>query len=164
MAPTHRLRNAVLSGSLILGAGLGAAGLAGAAGAAGTTSTTSTSPAVSSTTPCPHDAGQAPRAHETPLSGTDLAKATAAAEAAVPGASVVRAESDATGAYEVHLKKSDGTFVTVRLNSSFVETAIETGASGHHGAGTGPRGEGPMGPSGARGASWGHAPLDVSQH
>ena len=59
--------------------------------------------------------------NETLLTGTDLQKATAAATAAVPGATVIRAETNSSGAspYEVHLKKSDGTDVTVELNSSF---------------------------------------------
>ena len=145
MAPTHRLRNVVLSGSLVLGAGLGAVGLAGVAGAAGPTTTTSTASSTT-TTPCPQDANRAdaPRAgHEVPLAGSDLAKATSAAEAAVPGASVVRAETGAAGTYEVHMKKVDGTFVTVKLDSTFTETAVTTGFAGHRGAGPGPRGERP---------------------
>ncbi len=59
--------------------------------------------------------------NETLLTGTDLQKATAAATAAVPGATVIRAETNSASAspYEVHMKKSDGTDVTVELNSSF---------------------------------------------
>jgi hypothetical protein len=58
---------------------------------------------------------------ETLLTGTDLAKATAAAQAAEPGATVVRAETDSSGqaTYEVHMKKADGTYVTVQLNADF---------------------------------------------
>ena len=57
---------------------------------------------------------------ETVLSGDDLAKAQAAAEAAVPGATAERAETDAEGAaYEVHMTKADGSVVTVKLDSSF---------------------------------------------
>jgi hypothetical protein len=59
--------------------------------------------------------------NETLLTGTDLQEATAAAAAAVPGATVIRAETDSSGAspYEVHMKKSDGTYVTVELDSNF---------------------------------------------
>ena len=145
MAPNHRLRNALLSGSLILGAGLGTAGIAAAASGPSTTSTPASSAPTSR--PCPHTGdpdsmGQGPR--ETLLTGSDLVTATAAAQAAVPGATVLRAETDPSGAYEVHMKKSDGTFVTVTLDSSFAETSIETGV------GPGPHGPGPMGPRGNR--------------
>jgi len=57
---------------------------------------------------------------ETILTGDELSKATAAAEAAVPGATAQRAETDAEGAaYEVHMTKSDGSVVTIKLDSSF---------------------------------------------
>jgi len=65
---------------------------------------------------------------ETPLTGDDLAKATAAAQGAVPGATVDRAETDADGAaYEVHMTKSDGTEVTVKLDSNFAVTGTANG-------------------------------------
>jgi hypothetical protein len=55
------------------------------------------------------------------LTGANLEKAVTAAKAAVPGATVIRAETDSSGAstYEVHMKKTDGTDVTVELNSQF---------------------------------------------
>jgi uncharacterized membrane protein YkoI len=60
---------------------------------------------------------------ETLLTGDDLAKAKAAAEAAVPGATSQRAETDAEGAaYEVHMTKSDGSTVTVKLDADFKVT------------------------------------------
>jgi hypothetical protein len=60
---------------------------------------------------------------ETVLTGDDAAKATAAAEAAVPGATPQRAETDAEGAaYEVHMTKADGSIVTVKLDSNFAVT------------------------------------------
>ena len=65
---------------------------------------------------------------ETLLTGSSLTSAEASANAAVPNASVVRAETDAQGAtYEVHMKKSDGTYVTVKENASFVVTATQAG-------------------------------------
>jgi hypothetical protein len=74
--------------------------------------------------------------NETLLTGSDLAKATAAATAAEPGATVIRAETDSSGAspYEVHMKKSDGTYVTVELDSNF---SVVTTVSGF---GAGPAG------------------------
>ena len=76
--------------------------------------------------------------NETLLTGSDLQSATAAATAAVPGATVIRAETDSSGAspYEVHMKKADGTFVTVELDSSFKAITTVSGfgagpAGGH---------------------------------
>jgi uncharacterized membrane protein YkoI len=76
---------------------------------------------------------------ETPLTGTDLDKAKAAALAAVPGATIDRAETDADGAkYEVHLTKADGSKATVKLDDAFAVTGIETGGGkGGHGGGKG---------------------------
>ena len=54
------------------------------------------------------------------VTGDDATKITAAAEAAVPGATAQRVETDAEGAaYEVHMTKADGSIVTVKLDSSF---------------------------------------------
>ena len=78
---------------------------------------------------------------ETPLTGDEAAKVTAAAQAAVPGATVDRVETDADGAaYEAHMTKSDGTKVTVKLDSNFAVTATETdaGRGGGRGHGGGP--------------------------
>ena len=80
---------------------------------------------------------------ETLLTGTDLASATAAAEAAQPGATVVRAETNNNGnPFEVHMKKANGTSVTVLLNSSFVVTGTEADFGHHPG---GPQGTPPPG-------------------
>jgi hypothetical protein len=65
---------------------------------------------------------------ETVLTGDNATKATAAAQAAVPGATIIRVETDAEGAtYEAHMKKSDGSLVTVKLDSSFNVTSTENG-------------------------------------
>jgi hypothetical protein len=91
---------------------------------------------------------------ESLLTGTDLQKATAAATTAVPGATVVRAETDSSGAsaYEVHMKKSDGSYVTVELDSSF--TVVRTIS----GFGAGPAGSpAPNGSAGSSSSSSGSA-------
>ncbi len=75
---------------------------------------------------------------ETELTGDDLAKATAAAQAAVPDGTIVRVETDADGAtYEAHMTKADGTEVTVKMDANFTVTATETGGhgGGHKGGG-----------------------------
>ena len=129
-----RLRRALVTGALVGGASLGAAGIASAATSPTVTSSTATpasgsagmtAPAAGSLRPPPAASAGDPAAmthgpNETLLTGTDLQSATAAATAAVPGATVIRAETNSSGAspYEVHMKKSDGSYVTVELNSS----------------------------------------------
>jgi uncharacterized membrane protein YkoI len=62
------------------------------------------------------------------LTGAAASKARAAALAAVPGATVIRVETDSDGAaYEAHLRKSDGTFVTVKLDKSYHVTGTQSG-------------------------------------
>ena len=68
---------------------------------------------------------------ETLLSGSTASRAKAAALAAVPGAKVIRVETDSAGAaYEAHLQKSDGSYVTVKLDKSFHVTATQPGFGG----------------------------------
>ena len=126
----RRFRRALVTGAVVAGASLGATGVASAATsstashASGSSSTPAPSVGSASTPPVGGSADPATMTHgpnETLLTGTDLQKATATATAAVPGATVIRAETNSSGAspYEVHMKKSDGTDVTVELNSSF---------------------------------------------
>ena len=65
---------------------------------------------------------------ETALTGDTAAKVKAAAEAKVPGGTVLRVEndSDSSSPYEAHVKKADGTEVVVLVNSSFEATSVET--------------------------------------
>lgn len=68
---------------------------------------------------------------EVVLTGQTAVKAKAAAEAAVPGATIIRVETDADGAtYEAHLKKPNGSIVTVKMDASFKVTAIDSGMGG----------------------------------
>jgi hypothetical protein len=82
--------------------------------------------------------------NETLLTGTQQQKADAAATAAEPGATIVRTETDSSGAgtYEVHMKKADGSYVTVFLDSNFKVASTVNGFGG------GPAGQG--GPSGTQ--------------
>jgi hypothetical protein len=67
---------------------------------------------------------------EVVLTGDDATKATAAANAAVPGATVDRVETDAEGAtYEAHVTKADGSKVTVKFNADFSVKSIDSGMS-----------------------------------
>jgi hypothetical protein len=98
--------------------------------------------------------------NETLLTGTQLQKADAAAEAAVPGATVIRAETDSSGAstYEVHMKKADGTYVTVELDSNFNAIKTISGFGGGPAGGQAPGAAGGQAP----GAAGGGAPPSTS--
>lgn len=155
MAPRSSIiRKTLVTGALVAGASIGAAGIASAASSS-TTSTTAGSSAASAPSGVPTGAaptGAAPtgaacnpatmthRPGGTSLTGTDLQKAGAAARGAVPGASIIRAETDPSGAYpyQVQLKKADGSYVTVELNSKF--QAVKTIS----GFGAGPSGSRPF--------------------
>ena len=72
---------------------------------------------------------------ETLLTGDTASQVEAAALEAVPGATVIRVETDANGdAYEAHLQKQDGTYVTVKLDKGLNVTSTQDG----FGAGGGP--------------------------
>jgi uncharacterized membrane protein YkoI len=124
---TKNMRRWVAASGAALALAMGGAGVAGAATSGSSTTTT---PAAAS--PSKVVAGDpATLSHgpgETLLTGNDLAKATAAAKAAVPGATIIRVETDSGGAtYEAHMQKADGTEVTVKLDASFVVTATQDG-------------------------------------
>jgi hypothetical protein len=93
--------------------------------------------------------------NETLLTGTDQQKADAAATAAEPGASIVRAETDSSGAgtYEVHMKKADGSYVTVYLDSNFKVTSTASGFGGGPAGQAGPNGSQPPANGGASSSS-----------
>ncbi len=73
--------------------------------------------------------GAAPvRGDEKQLTGTDAEKARATALQAVPGGTVYRVETDAGDAqYEAHMKKADGSLVTVKLDKNFALIKVEDG-------------------------------------
>jgi hypothetical protein len=149
----NRVRAVLVTGALAAGVSLGAAAIASAA----TTSTTSPASGSASTT-APSGSASSPPAGaavnpatmthgpgETLLTGTELQQATAAATAAVPGAAVIRAETNSSGAspYEVHMKKSDGSYVTVELDSRFKAIATVSGFGAGPVGGQAPNGAAP---------------------
>jgi hypothetical protein len=132
---TTRARRWVATTGAVLVLGVGTAAIANAA----------TSPSAATTTPAASAASTATTANTAPanapdpatvahgpgealLTGSDLAKATAAAQSAVPGGTIIRVETDSGGAtYEAHITKADGTTVTVKLDASFNVTATQPG-------------------------------------
>jgi len=137
----NRTQTWIVTAAVAAGAAVGAAGLATAA--TNSASTATSTPASSSTTatgqpgtpqdPAVLDHGPG----ETLLTGTTAEKVKAAAQAAVPGGTIIRVETDSAGSpYEAHMRKSDGTEVTVKISSSFKVTSTESGfgrgpAGGH---------------------------------
>jgi hypothetical protein len=131
----------VLGAGLVAGGILAGSHLAGAAtntaaskGATAATASSSNSSSSRATMPDPATVNHGPG--ETLLTGTTASQVTAAAKAAVPGATIIRVETDSDGAaYEAHMKKADGSFVTVKLDKSFKVTSTVAGFGG-----PGPRG------------------------
>jgi len=162
-SPARNKRSWIMTAAVATGLAVGAAGLAGAAtGGSGSSSTTAPSGAAAYGQP---PTGQAPGGQppagaqdpatmpngpgETLLTGDDAAKAKAAALTAVPGATVIRVETDSGDAeYEAHLKKADGTMVTVLMDADFTVTGTEAGFGGGPGGHGGPGGPGMRGPGG----------------
>lgn len=130
MKPTrNRARTWLITSALVAGTALGAAGVASAA--TGDASSTANAPSALSTQQAPPQGapqgapqGQDPfTMHNGPgeelLTGSIADQVTAKALEAVPGATVIRVETDAHGAkYEAHLKKADGTAVTVTFDEN----------------------------------------------
>ena len=139
------VRKTLVTGALVAGASLGAAGIATAATSSGSSGSSGSSSASAPPAGAPGNPATVTHGpNETLLTGTNLQKAEAAAKAAVPGATVIRAETDSSGAapYEVHMQKADGSYVTVELNSSFQAvrtiTGFGPGPAGSRGSGQAP--------------------------
>ena len=69
---------------------------------------------------------------ETLLTDGTADKVKQAALDKVPGATVIRIETDSEGSpYEAHLRKSDGTEVTVKVDKDYNATDVQSGFGGH---------------------------------
>jgi hypothetical protein len=118
----------LLAAGAICGGILAAALSASASGSASaaTASTVSSSVGEART---PGPGGSRPvRPDEKSVPGATAATLRAAAVKAVPGATVYRIETDAgDGVYEVHMKKADGSLVTVKFGKNLEVTKVESG-------------------------------------
>ena len=119
------------------------AGTLSATAATGTGTTTTTPPAAAgygapSGAPAGALGGQAGsrgpggaqpvRSDEKLVTGADLTTLKAAALKAVPGGTVVRVETDSGDAtYEAHMRKADGSLVTVKFDKNLAVTSVEDG-------------------------------------
>ena len=141
---TETPKKAAVAVAASVGVALGAFGIADAASTAKHTTKRHATSSAST------DTARGPK-NEPALTGDTLTSASDAALAAVPGGTVERASkedsSDASGAaYEVHVKKSDGSDVEVLEDSAFkvlsVKASTRHGRHGHHGFGHGGPGGG----------------------
>ncbi|MFN8110898.1 MAG: hypothetical protein U0Y82_13795 [Thermoleophilia bacterium] len=127
-----------MTGALVCGAALGAGGIASAV-TSNSTAATSTTAATGTTTQAPTGTQQ-PRmdpsrmSHgpgETLANATVTAKITAAVNKALPGSTIIRVETDSGGhAWEAHVKKADGSYVTLYFDASFNAAGQDTGFGG----------------------------------
>jgi hypothetical protein len=138
-----RVRNTAMALAALGAIAFGASAIAGAADNSSTSSSSQSSgSAAQSNRPAAPDGSQAVHPGETLLTGDTAAKVKAAAQAKVPGATVLRVETDAEGSpYEAHMRKSDGSAVTVKVDKDFNATKVED-----FGGPGGPGGHGPGGP------------------
>jgi hypothetical protein len=83
--------------------------------------------------------------NEQALTGDTAEKVKAAALAKLPGATILRVETDEGGVYEAHVRKTDGTEAEVHVGKDFAVTSVDTRPAGGPG---GPGGRGHGGPGG----------------
>jgi uncharacterized membrane protein YkoI len=122
---TDKLKNTLLIVMSVAALALGGAAIAGAAQGNGS-SNSSNSPQAAARPA----AGKPPqRSDEQLLTGDTATKVRQAALAKVPGGTIERVETDADGhaAYEAHMRKADGSRVTVYVNQSFEVVSVESG-------------------------------------
>lgn len=123
----------------LLAAGALAGGILASTLSAGASTTSATSPSPTAST-APGDPGPGRPGHggaggarpmrsdEKLVTGANLTTLTAAAKQAVPGATVIRVETDAGDAvYEAHMKKTDGSCVTVKFDKNLKVIKVEDG-------------------------------------
>jgi hypothetical protein len=90
-------------------------------------------------TPSPTEAtqGYGGPGDQTALTGDALAQATASAQAAVPGGTVLRVEADGDGAIHAHVRTAEGTEVKVFMDGDYAVTSVEEFTGGRGGRGPG---------------------------
>jgi hypothetical protein len=128
-------QRAAIAAAVVLGVAGGSYGVASAASGSGSNSnstTTTTTPSAPSAPSAQQPWGHQ-RSDETLLTGDTASKVTAAAEAAVPGGTVIRVETDADGnaLYEAHMTNADGAPVTVYVDKNFNVVSTDSGMPHH---------------------------------
>ena len=148
MESPKRVRVWLVVGAATVGAALGGAAIAGAA-TSGTSSSTSAAASASTSAPsgvpanAPDPATVSHGPGETLLTGTTAEQVKSAALAAVPGATIIRVETDSAGSpYEAHITTADGTQETLKIDASFKVTATQQGFGAGPNGGQPPAGNG----------------------
>jgi hypothetical protein len=114
----------LVASGLVAGGILAGTHVAGAQGGSTANATAATSAQTGTLDPTTMSHGPG----ETLLTDGTADKVKAAALEKVPGGAVIRVETDAEGSpYEVHVRKSDGTIVTVKVDPDFNVTSVESG-------------------------------------
>jgi hypothetical protein len=114
----------LVAGGLVAGMILAGTQMASAASTTSTGTASPTAPAESGTDPATVAHGPG----ETLLTDGTASKVEAAALAKVPGGTIIRVETDSSGSpYEAHVRKSDGSIVTVYVDKDFTVTSVESG-------------------------------------
>jgi hypothetical protein len=127
----NKVRLGVVALAVLGAIAVGASAIAGAASNSGATGTTGSQGSSGATAQRPDPATLSHGPGETLLTDGDASKVRQAALEKVPGATVLRVETDAQGsAYEAHLRKADGSEVTVKVDRQFDVTAVEDGFGG----------------------------------
>jgi hypothetical protein len=123
-----KVRSGVIALAVLGAIAVGASAVAGAASNRGTTGATGSQGSSGSSAQRPDPATLSHGPGETVLTDGTASKVKQAALAKVPGATVLRVETDSEGSpYEAHLRKSDGTEVTAKVNKQFEVTAVDNG-------------------------------------
>ncbi len=114
----------LVASGLVAGAVLAGTQIAGAESATSTSTPMARAPAVNGADPSTVAHGP----DETLLTDGTAEKVAAAALAEVPDGSIIRVETDSSGSpYEAHVRKSDGSIVTVMIDEDFTVTSVESG-------------------------------------
>jgi hypothetical protein len=130
----HTPRKLALTAALAIGVAAGSYDIASAASGSGSSSAAPALASIAAQTspPTTQQPWGGRRSDETSLTGDTKSKVEAAAKAKLPGATIVRTETDADGnaAYEVHMVQADGTPVTVYVDKQFDVVSVQTGMPG----------------------------------
>jgi hypothetical protein len=123
-----RLMKAVAVGAVALGLAGGSYGIASAASGSGSGTTAAATTSAAPAAPTADNPWGGQRSDETLLTGDTASKVKELALDKLPGATVVRVETDADGhaAYEAHVVKSDGTPATVYVSKAFEVVSVES--------------------------------------
>src|SRR4051794_31520141 len=126
-----KVRSGVIALAVLGAIAVGASAIAGAASNNGSTGATGSQGNGSGASRPADPATLSHGPGETLLTDGTADKVKQAALDKVSGATVLRVETDSDGSpYEAHLRKSDGSEVTVKVNKQFDVTAIVNGFGG----------------------------------